>query len=74
MLKGFEMTSGLKVKFHKSCLLGINVSSEFMSMTCKFLNCSEGVVSLKHLGLSVGANRLKPVTWEPLFEQFVSET
>jgi len=35
LLRGFEMASGLKVNFY-ICLMGINVSSEFMTMTCDF--------------------------------------
>lgn len=34
-----------------------------------FLNCSEGVLPFKYLGLPVGANPLKLATWEPLLEQ-----
>lgn len=63
------MPSGLKVKFYKSCLQGINVFSKFMGMVCKFLNCIERVMPLKYLGLSVGVNPLKLVTWEPTLEQ-----
>jgi len=68
MLRGFDMTSGLQVNFYKSCLMGINVSSEFMTMSCGFLNCSEGMIPFKYLGLPVGANPSKLVTWEPLLE------
>ena len=32
LLKGFEMTSGLKVNFFKSCFVGVNVPSDFMSI------------------------------------------
>jgi hypothetical protein len=33
-IKGFEMASGIKVKFFKSCLIGINVERDFMEMRC----------------------------------------
>jgi len=69
VLRGFEMASGLKVHFYKSCLMGINVPTEFMNMACDFLNCSEGLLPFKYLGLPVGANPLKLATWEPLLEQ-----
>lgn len=29
LLRGFEMASGLKVNFHKSCLMGVNVEEVF---------------------------------------------
>jgi len=63
------MTSSLKVNFYKSCLMGVNVQPEFMTLACDFLNCSEGVVPFKYLGLPVEANPLKLATWEPLLEQ-----
>jgi len=63
------MASGLTVDYYKSCLMGVNVDSDFMAMACNFLNCSEGAVSFKYLGLPVGANPLKLATWEPLLVQ-----
>ena len=63
------MASGLKVNFYKSCLIGINVSPEFMTMACNFLNCSDRMVPFKYLGLPVGPNPLKLTTWVPLLEQ-----
>ncbi|MCI17488.1 F-box protein, partial [Trifolium medium] len=39
ILRGFEMASGLKVNFSKSCLAGVNVSDEFFDMATYFLNC-----------------------------------
>jgi len=56
LLRGLEIVLGLKVKFYKSCLIRVNVSSTFMVMACNFLNYSEGKISLAYLGLSVGAN------------------
>lgn len=56
MLTGFELTSGLKVNFSKSCLLGINVSGDFMEMACNFFNCTEGTLPFKYMGLQIGAN------------------
>jgi len=68
LLRGFEMTSGLKINFFKSSLIGVNVANEFMEMTCNFLNCSQGSVPFKYLGLPVGANSRSMSTWEPLVE------
>jgi len=48
------MASGLIVSLCKSCLLGINVSSEFMGMACKFLNCSGGG-AVKVFGVAGGS-------------------
>jgi len=63
------MASGLKVNFHKSSIIGVNVQRDFMEAACRFLHCREGVVPFKHLGLSVGANSRKMSTWEPMLDQ-----
>ena len=69
VLRGFEMASGLKVNFHKSSLIGVNVQRKFMEAACRFLHCREGVVPFKYLGLPVGANSRSLSTWEPMLEQ-----
>jgi hypothetical protein len=66
VLRGFEMVSGLKVNFWKSCVMGINVEDEFLAMASEFLNCRIGGIPFKYLGLPVGANPRKMSTWEPM--------
>jgi hypothetical protein len=66
VLRGFEMVSGLKVNFWKSCVMGINVDNEFLVMAAEFLNCRIGRFPFKYLGLPVGANPRKMSTWEPM--------
>jgi hypothetical protein len=68
ILRGFELTSGLKVNFGKSCLIGVNVPNGFMVSACDFLNCKRGEVPVWYLGLPVGANPRRASTWEPMVE------
>jgi hypothetical protein len=68
ILRGFEMASGLKVNFWKSRLMGVNVSQDFMTVASAFLNCKTCSIPFIYLGLSVGANPMRVVTWEPLLE------
>ncbi|KAK2385146.1 hypothetical protein QL285_072415 [Trifolium repens] len=68
ILRGFEMTSGLKVNFWKSGLCGLNVTPIFMEMACNFLNCRLGTIPFKYLGLQIGANPKCVSTWDPLLE------
>jgi len=68
ILRGFELVSGLKVNFHKSCLIGVNVPPDFMASACSFLNCRQGMMPFMYLGLPVGANPRRVETWEPLVE------
>jgi hypothetical protein len=60
------MASGLKVNYGKSCLMGVNVRSDFVELACTFLNCKHGEVPFKYLGLLVGANPRRIATWEPV--------
>jgi len=69
LLRGFEMVSGLKVNFHKSCLMGVNVAPEFLEMASTFLNCSVGSLPFMYLGLPVGAKAWKLSTWEPVLDR-----
>jgi hypothetical protein len=66
ILRGFELASGLKVNFWKSCLIGINVCNTFMESACDFLNCKRGGIPFKYLGLPVGANPRRLSTWDPM--------
>jgi hypothetical protein len=66
ILRGFEMTSGLKVNFFKSCIVGVNISNEFLGMASNFLNCRIGRTPFKYLGLMVGGNPRSISTWEPM--------
>jgi hypothetical protein len=68
VLRGFELASGLKVNFWKSCLMGVNVSSQFLDLACNFLNCKRGAIPFIYLGLLVVANPRRCSTWEPLID------
>jgi exonuclease III len=69
ILRGFELASGMKVNFWKSCLIGINVENSFMEMACIFLNCIRGFLPFKYLGLPVGASARRVSTWETMVEK-----
>ncbi|GAU51064.1 hypothetical protein TSUD_300060 [Trifolium subterraneum] len=62
----FELISGLKVNFHKSELIGINVKSSWLKEAASALNCKVGVFPTRYLGLPIGADPRKLRTWEPV--------
>jgi hypothetical protein len=68
ILRSFELASGLKVNFYKSSIMGVNVSTEFLGVAERFLHCRIGSIPFIYLGLSVGANHRKEVTWQPLLD------
>lgn len=52
----FELVTDLKINFHKSNIIGVNVEDKFLLGVSKFLFCSFGQVPFKFLGLPIGAN------------------
>jgi hypothetical protein len=64
----FEVMLGLKVNFHKSVLMGVNISQRWVEKVSKFLNCKIGCTLFKYLGLPIGANPRRLDTWKPVIE------
>ncbi|MCH80227.1 cysteine-rich receptor-like protein kinase [Trifolium medium] len=66
ILQLFEIISGLKVNFHKSELIGINVDDSWLKDAASVLNCKVGSLPFYYLGLPIGADPRKIRTWEPV--------
>lgn len=73
ILRGFELVSGLKVNFHKSCIMGINLPQSFIDAASSFLYCEKGTIPFKFLGLPVGANPRRVATWKPVLDNLRSK-
>ena len=69
ILRGFEITSGLKINFHKSSLVCINVENTNLRCYSKLLNCGQMGYPFKYLGLEVGGNPRKKTFWKPVLEK-----
>jgi len=69
ILRGYELASGLKINFHKSKLVGINVERNDLGCYAKTLNCTQIRVPFKYLGLDVGGNPKKKQLWEPILDK-----
>lgn len=63
VLRFFELVSGLKVNFFKSCL-GMNASEYFLGSGAEFLNYKVGGIPFRYLRLPVGSNARKCSTWQ----------
>ncbi|XP_058759867.1 uncharacterized protein LOC131633168 [Vicia villosa] len=64
----FEVISGLKVNFHKSLLVGINIEHDWIKEVAVILNCKVGSTPFKYLDLPIGANPGRNSTWQPVVE------
>jgi len=65
----FELTSGLKVNFHKSMLYGVNVFDSWLHEAVSVMHCKHGRLPFLYLGLPIGGDPRKLVFWYPLVER-----
>jgi len=56
VLNLFADMSSLKVNFHKSLLVGINIGDSWLSEAASILNCKVGKIPFMYLGLSIGGD------------------
>ncbi|KAM0005117.1 putative RNA-directed DNA polymerase [Helianthus debilis subsp. tardiflorus] len=70
MLRCFNLSSGLKVRFTKSHLYGVGVDNVEISRMASILDCNSGVFPFIYLGLPVGANMGLIKNWRPIVERF----
>lgn len=66
VLRCFELASGLKINFHKSKLVGIEVEGSITRRIASFLNCKVMRVPFTYLGLPVGGNPRRLAFWDPI--------
>jgi hypothetical protein len=53
LLYCFENMSGLRINYHMSEVMVLGVSSEESSRIAKLLNCREGTLQMRYLGIPV---------------------
>ena len=62
----FAAMSGLKVNFHKSELVGINVPQSWLHEAVDVLNCKIGSLPILYVGLPVGGDSRRLHFWNPV--------
>ncbi|XP_058759278.1 uncharacterized protein LOC131632555 [Vicia villosa] len=67
--KAFELVSGLGINYHKSKLIGINTSTDFLDVVAYVLSCKVEACNFTFLGIPIGANLRKHLTWVPLLNK-----
>ncbi|WJX66218.1 hypothetical protein P8452_50797 [Trifolium repens] len=68
ILRWFELISGLKVKFSKSNIIGVNVHNSFLEGAASFLHCKVRSLPFTYLSLPVGVNPRSKSTWKPVLK------
>ncbi|XP_071718177.1 uncharacterized mitochondrial protein AtMg01250-like [Rutidosis leptorrhynchoides] len=64
LLKCVELTSGLKVNYHKSNIFGVGVNKLKVDAMANKNGCKVGSFPFIYLGLSIGAKMNKMASWE----------
>ncbi|WJX73507.1 hypothetical protein P8452_57279 [Trifolium repens] len=62
----FELMSGLKVNFHKSMLVGVNISESWLHEAVSGLRCKVGKAPFLYLGLPISGDLRRLGFWEPV--------
>jgi hypothetical protein len=60
---------GLKVNFHKSLLVGVNISNSWLVNAARVLNCKLGRIPFLYSGLSIGGDARHLSFWTALVEK-----
>lgn len=72
VLSLFAVMSGLKVNFHNSLLVIINIADSWLKEAAYIMNCKVGNVPFMYSGLLIGGDLRKLVSWEPVFDTIKS--
>lgn len=72
VLSLFASISGLKVNYHKSSLVGVNIPESWLIEAASILNCKIGKVPFVYLGLSIGGDSRRLKFWEPVVDTIKS--
>ncbi|XP_058741092.1 uncharacterized protein LOC131613439 [Vicia villosa] len=69
VLRAFELVAGLGINFHKSKLIGVNVSPYFLEVVAFYLSCKNEESNFTFLRISIGFNPRKESSWFPLLNK-----
>jgi hypothetical protein len=71
ILTCFEQFSGMRINYHKSELIGINIDSVEMNPFLEIFQCVEGHFPIKYLGLPLHFEKLKREELQPLVDSLL---
>jgi hypothetical protein len=66
LLQSFALSTGLKVNFHKSCLILINVPSHKVPLLTGVFGCTEGQLPFTYFGIPLGTTKPLVKDYAPL--------
>jgi len=69
ILRVFELASGLKINFAKSCFGVFGQSQQWEHQAANYLNCRLLALPLLYLGIPIGANPRRRQLWDPIIHK-----
>lgn len=69
LLQYFAQGTGLKVNYHKSCLIPINISDEKADLLAGVFGYKVGSLPFTYLGLPLGTTKLRVIDFAPLVDR-----
>lgn len=69
LLQSFSVCIGLRINYHKSCMLPINVDGNNMEILPGTFGCSVGSMPFTYLGLPMGINKPRIIDFAPLVDR-----
>ena len=69
ILRCFELISGLKINFHKSCLVRVGKKGANEEDWAGLFRCLESSFPISYLGLPLGGNPNREVFWNPVIKK-----
>jgi len=69
IIRCFELSSDLRVNFHKSKIGAIGIDRDVMNTYSEILHCSLMELHFTYLGLPVGGNPSRCSFWEPVLSK-----
>jgi len=69
ILRTFELVSGLKINFAKSCFGAFGMTDRWKTEAASCLNCSLLAIPFVYLGIPIGANPRRCHMWNPILEK-----
>jgi hypothetical protein len=67
----FEKVSGMKINFHKSEFIPLNLESEKVHVIAHVLNCPVGQLPFKYLGVPIYYEKLNREDLQPLLDKLI---
>jgi hypothetical protein len=67
----FDKVSGMKINFHKSEFIPINLDEESIHTIAHVLNCPVGSLLVKYLGIPLHFEKLKREDLQPLLDKLI---